>query len=139
LKTLRPFDIFISYASEDALVATALREELAKHGLRVWMDVSKILVGDDFKSEIDLGLDSTTFAIALLGRSYFFKKWTKYELARLSDNMDRILPIIHRITMADVSRLWPEGAGLRALDTSEGLDRVCQEIAYKVRKATTET
>lgn len=131
------WDFFISHASEDkANIVRPLAERLQNHGLRVWFDEQQILIGDSLRRRIDEGLSRSRFGIVILSPSFFAKDWPQKELDALASreigNEKVILPIWHELTEADVAYFSPLLADRKAVSTSEGLDRVVDEILRKM-------
>jgi TIR domain len=60
-----PWDIFISYASEDREeVARPLANELQKAELKVWFDQFELGLGDSLRHKIDVGLAQSNYPMA---------------------------------------------------------------------------
>ncbi|HET6280303.1 MAG TPA: toll/interleukin-1 receptor domain-containing protein [Polyangia bacterium] len=62
-------DVFISFAHEDATLAAALQEQLARHGLRVWLYTSKNRLGEDHERKIGDALRSSQYFVVLVSRA----------------------------------------------------------------------
>lgn len=115
------YDVFISYASEDADFVESLVEELHKLDVKVWQDKLSIGWGNSIRQSIDRGLLKSRFAIAVLSKNYMEKYWTNYEvdgILNLETNAHKvILPIWHNVTVDDVKAFSPYLAGRKALET----------------------
>ena len=115
------YDVFISYASEDADFVESLVEELHKLDVKVWQDKLSIGWGNSIRQSIDRGLLKSRFAIAVLSKNYMEKYWTNYEvdgILNLETNTHKvILPIWHNVTLDDVKAFSPSLAGREALET----------------------
>lgn len=115
------YDVFISYASEDADFVESLVEELHKLDVKVWQDKLSIGWGNSIRQSIDRGLLKSRFAIAVLSKNYMEKYWTNYEvdgILNLETNTHKvILPIWHNVTLDDVKAFSPSLAGRKALET----------------------
>lgn len=115
------YDVFISYASEDADFVESLVEELHKLDVKVWQDKLSIGRGNSIRQSIDRGLLKSRFAIAVLSKNYMEKYWTNYEvdgILNLETNTHKvILPIWHNVTLDDVKAFSPSLAGRKALET----------------------
>lgn len=126
------YDVFISHASEDKYsVAKPIAEHLARNGLKVWFDDQQLLIGNRLLEKITSALQQSRYGVVVLSQDFFLKKWPRYELSQLS--MDRILPICHKISYADLAKHAPELSELRILSTSDGLNRICNEIIQVVQ------
>ncbi|MBA3314684.1 MAG: TIR domain-containing protein [Planctomycetaceae bacterium] len=135
-------DVFISHASEDKdVIARPLAEELIRLGLTVWFDEYEISIGDSLRQKIDDGLSQSAFGVVVLSHSFFAKRWTRRELDGLTaqedaTNRNRILPVWHEITHAEVSKHSPTLAGVRAARTSDQtVQQIAHEIAEVIRNA----
>jgi len=126
------YDVFISHASEDKhSVAKPIAEHLTRNGLKVWFDDQQLLIGDRLLEKITSALQTSNYGVVVLSQNFFLKKWPRYELSQLS--MNRILPIRHRISHAELVEHAPGLSELRILSTSDGLNRICNEIIQVVQ------
>ena len=72
--------IFISYATEQAVLCDWLARRLAAQGYAIWYDRLKLLGGENWPTEIEEAISSRTFRmLALLSREYFTKPNPKGE------------------------------------------------------------
>ena len=106
------WDVFISHASEDKVIALTLKEWLeCFYGLRVWLDQSELRIGDSLRRSIDYGLAQSRFGIVILSPAFFSKHWPKEELAGLAvkevDGIRVILPIWYEVTLSQVREQSP--------------------------------
>ena len=115
------YDVFISYASEDADFVDSLEKELHDFGIKVWRDKLSISWGDSIRKSIDRGLLKSKFAIVVLSKSYMNKYWTGYEFDGIlnleTTTRKVILPIWHNVTVDDVKAFSPSLAGRKAFET----------------------
>ena len=115
------YDVFISYASEDAGFVDSLVEELHKLDVKVWQDKLSIGWGNSIRKSIDSGLLKSRFAIAVISKIYLEKYWTNYEvdgILNLETTTRKVfLPIWHNVTVDDVKAFSPSLAGRKALET----------------------
>jgi len=127
------WDVFISHASEDKeSFAHPLAVALRERGLRVWYDIFTLRLGDSLRASIDRGLAQSTFGVVVLSHHFFAKDWPQRELNGLVaievGGRKAILPVWHGVTRDDVARYSPTLADKKAVSTSEGLDRIVEEI-----------
>ena len=129
--------IFISYAREDYEVAEKLYNDLDKVGLNPWLDRKKLLVGQNWKIEIDKAIRKSSFFCALLSSNSVTKiGHVQKELKKALDILDNypgseifLLPIrlddcsprdekLHDIHWADLFPSYDQGLKeiLRVLD-----------------------
>jgi hypothetical protein len=131
------WDVFISHASEDKeSVAIPLCELLQRAGLRVWLDVSEIKLGDSIRARIDEGLSRSRFGVVVLSPTFLAKKWTSNELGALfaleDEGQRRLLPVRHNLTFDGLRAKSPLLADRAAADTSDGLDSVATRVVDTV-------
>lgn len=126
--------IFASYSQTNSEIVHAICAELQSHGLRIWIDQSEILPGDDFLERLNSGLQESKLFIAFVGAAYFQNgRYTSAEFgaafhkARSADTWRiitvRLLPDIE---------LPPLIAGRLFIDyttPSETADRIVQCVA----------
>jgi hypothetical protein len=133
------YDLFICHASEDKEsfvrpLANALRD---KH-VEVWFDEFSLELGDNIRRSIDKGLLQSRFGVYVLSQAFFIKKWPQYELDGLVEiemiSRDKVLlPIWHGVKHNEVFRFSPALANRKAISSSEGLDKVVEEILRVVK------
>lgn len=93
--------IFISHSSEDKNFARKLVSILENNKIEVWIDETKIGVGDSLFDKISDGLMQTDYFILILTPNSVSSEWVKRELkAILMDEIDekkvRVLPILYK-------------------------------------------
>lgn len=132
-REVRSWDLFICHASEDKeSFARPLAESLRGKGLRVWYDEFTLTIGDSLSESIDRGLAGSRFGVVVLSAYFFSKNWPRKELDGLTakeiSSEKTILPVWHGVNRDDVLRYSPMLADKLAVSTSEGLDKVVDEI-----------
>ncbi|MGY2148851.1 tetratricopeptide repeat protein [Nocardia gipuzkoensis] len=94
-KRIRPrqWDIFFSYAREDAEIANELVVCLEGHGFSVWSDAK--LGPSDRLSIIDMALETSGVAIILFSTPYFSSRWLRREVGHAFEEFssNRFYPI----------------------------------------------
>ena len=128
------WDVFISHASEDKeVIVTPLTRHLRSLGVSVWLDHDALKIGDSLRQAIDHGLSSSRFAVVILSKAFFAKKWSQRELDALvaleDDGYKRILPIWFDMTADEITNQSPLLAGRLALSASMGIRPIAKEIA----------
>jgi len=127
------WDIFISHASEDKdAVAKPLAELLERAGLRVWLDVGELRLGDSLSQSIDQGLANSRYGVVILSAGFFAKQWPQRELAALVQKeiagQKVILPVWHGVDHEFVMRFSPTLADKLAVATTNGVKPVAAKI-----------
>jgi hypothetical protein len=135
------WDVFISHAGEDkATVARPLADHLQALGLKVWLDVFELRIGDSLRRKIDHGLARSRFGVIVLSKPFFAKGWPQYELdgliSRHVSGEQNLLPIWHNITKDEVLAQSPSLADKIARSTAQyTIEEIAQEIGEVVRPA----
>lgn len=125
---------FICHASEDkATVARPIANLLRSKGFDVWYDEYSLTVGDSLRETIDEGLRRADFAIVILSRHFFRKRWPAAELSycfhrQLSEGRKIILPVWHDVSQSEVAANVPLLADLKAARTDSGPEGTVAEI-----------
>jgi hypothetical protein len=133
------YDAFICHASEDKEVfVRPLADALANIHLSIWYDEFSLSVGDSLRQTIDEGLAKSRFGIVVLSPSFFRKGWAQRELdglvaRQIAENRRIVLPIWHDITQAEILKVSPPLADVVAVNSSRGIEYVCNELAKKIR------
>ena len=74
-----PYDVFISYASEDIAFAQELNDRLVKEGFKVWFDKVRLTPGFDWYKEIEQGCENSRVLLPVMTPRWKISEWTKYE------------------------------------------------------------
>jgi TIR domain len=133
------YDLFVSHASEDKHgFVRHLVGALEQRGLRVWFDEAELQVGDNLVESIDHGLRRSRFAVVVLSRAFFAKRWPRAELDALANREissgDRVLlPIWLNLGEVDVREYSPLLAGKLALRSDEGVEAIADQLGRRVR------
>jgi hypothetical protein len=132
-------DVFICHASEDKDgLVRPLAEALRARNLAVWYDEFSLSVGDSLREAIDRGLNESRFGVVVVSPAFFAKSWTKRELSGLVaremiDGGKVILPIWHQVGPHEVLQFSPPLADLIALNSGEGVARLCEDLVRRIR------
>ena len=130
-------DLFISHASEDKDWVGPLAVALRAEGLDVWYDEYEFQIGDNVRNKIDQGLLQSRYGLVVFSPTFFEKFWPQYELdglfARQSAGEPVILPIWHRLTMAEISQRSLSLTNIYALNSSvDSVEVIAHKVAAKV-------
>ena len=117
----RSYDVFISYNSKDAKVASDLARRLTRAGLKVWLDAWTIRGGDNFAEKIEAGLEKSRSVAVLVGPGGY-GPWQRREIGRaVEDRHLRVIPVL--LPQARPGSRTPLAlAGLARIDLTSGLD-----------------
>ena len=135
------WDVFISHASEDKEdFVRPLAHALQAQGLKVWFDETALTVGDSLQRSIDRGLAHSRFGIVIISPSFLSKEWPQKELdglvAREIEGVKVILPVWHRIDVAEVRRHSPMLAGRLATQSKSGVAQVVADLLQAIHAST---
>ncbi len=135
------WDVFVSHASEDKeFFARPLAQALQARGLSVWFDDFSLAVGDSLRRSIDHGLSRSRFGVVVISLHFLNKEWPQKELdglvAREVDGAKVILPVRHNITADQVRAYSPILADRLAALSSSGLEKVADDLALVITRAT---
>lgn len=133
------FDVFICHASEDKNdFVRPFAELLKQQHIDVWYDEFSLSIGDSLTQKIDEGLSKSRFGIVVLSPNFFKKPWAKRELNGLTiremiEKRNLILPIWHKVTVAEVADFSPPLADKIASSSTEGINTLVREISRKIK------
>lgn len=96
----KPFDIFLSYKSEEIEWVKQLKEDLRRRGVKVWLDQDEIRWGDHFAEALEKALElSKTMGLVVTPES-INSNWVKEEyyraLSLVNEDQLRLIPILLR-------------------------------------------
>lgn len=134
------YDVFISHASEDKKdFVQPLVEALQDAGIRVWYDALELQWGQSLRGQIDNGIKRSKYAILVLSKNFFSKKWPQRELDGILAKEDITgatpLPIWYNISHAEVYEFSPTLAGLYSLSNDRySIDDICRSFKLILEK-----
>lgn len=134
------YDVFISHASEDKeSFVNPLVEALQDAGIRVWYDALEMEWGKSLREQIDNGIKRSKYAIVVLSKNFFAKKWTNRELDGIlaKEGVTGVapLPIWYELTYEDVYNFSPTLSGLYSLSTDQhSITDICQSFKLVLEK-----
>ena len=138
------WDVFVSHAGEDKEeFVRPLARALRARGLSVWFDELTLTVGDSLRRSIDRGLAHSRFGVVVISPHFLDKEWPQRELdglaAREVDGTKVILPVWHNIAAKQLRARSPMLADRIATLSSNGIDRVVDDLARAITAGTTTT
>lgn len=143
LDARKEYDVYISYASEDAAaIAQPLAERLKERGHRVFYDKFELVAGDHLIERIDHGLRQSRRAVVILSRAFFAKEWPRRELdslttLELASGENLIIPIWHGVTAGEVARFSASLGDRLAITSAVGIDAVVAGIERALERRPT--
>ena len=123
----KPWDVFISHASEDkASLVRPLAEALKEYGVKVWYDSFNLRPGLSLGRSIDTGIAGAEFGIVVLSPHFIAKEWPRYEFdalcERRTEKGEPMITLWHALGPEDRPG-WTQG-----LDPEKSLDTAAQPI-----------
>lgn len=137
----KPWDFFISYASEDrGAAATPLANELMGRGFSTWLDYRALVEGEKLEKQIGQGLTQCHAGIVIVSPHFVRKDWPVRELDTLLgvetlDGRLRVVPVLYNLTASQLRDVAPTLCQRATIDFSVGLGVVCDEILELIMKA----
>lgn len=130
---IKPYHLFISYASEDEAYASELAKDLRYLGINTWFAPLSLTIGDKLLDSINAGLMASEYGLLLLSPQYIAKNWTSYELdVLLRQHIEankKLLPLWHGVEKAQIDQWNPGLSGIIALKSTEDHYSVAGKIA----------
>jgi len=92
------FDVFLSYNKADLAAVERLASQLAKSGLKVWLDRWNLVPGDPWQDEIEEALDRSRTVAVFVGPAGI-GGWHNEEMrsaleTRVVDRNRRVIPVL---------------------------------------------
>jgi len=94
-----PYDVFISYASEDIALAQELNDHLITEGFKVWFDKARLSPGFDWYKEIEQGCENSRVLLPVMTPRWKNSEWTKFE----TYGAEAVFPILFEGLWSDVA------------------------------------
>lgn len=132
-------DVFISHASEDKeAIARPLAAQLRQDGFTVWFDEYELVLGDSLRAKIGAGVSHSQVGVVILSRSFFAKRWSRWELSgltarQIAGEQNVILPVWHDLEVDDVRSYSAPLADLVAVRSENGVRAVADAVGRVVR------
>ena len=126
--------VFISYARGDTDFAQLAHHKLAADGVRVWADQHNLQAGDNWKYEIDKGIDDCTAVIVVLSAQSCASAYVTYEWASAMGKRKPIIPVL--ISDCEVH---PKLADIHHLDFRVGSDRPWARLVQRIALISSDT
>lgn len=121
--------VFISHDHNDADFAELLKLKLEKHGLEGWIDSERLKIGQDWREEIDAGIESSLAVIAIMTPDARKSEYVTYEWAFAWGKDKKIFPIMLKQT-----QLHPRLESLQYLDFTNRSSRPWDELINSIRE-----
>jgi len=86
--------VFISYSTNDKLLATQIREKLIANGVNVWIDIANIMVGESWRKATSQAIENADAFILIYSTSSIGSVYVQKELSLARINQINIIPIV---------------------------------------------
>jgi len=72
--------IFVSYSSEDSIIAGALKRNLERYGISVFLAHEDIKPGRDWADDLEKTLEGCTAILPIISRNFIKSEWASQEI-----------------------------------------------------------
>ena len=103
--------VFVSYSSEDSVFAELVKMKLNEAKMDVWLDQDKLDAGEEWRNEIDLGINESQAIILILSPKSCKSEYVTYEWAYALGRKKNIIPLMYKKT-----KIHPRLSGMQYLD-----------------------
>lgn len=110
--------IFISHSHADADFAELLKLKLEKRGVEAWIDNERLKIGQDWREEIDSGIENAMAVIAIMTPEARKSEYVTYEWAFAWGKGKKIFPLMLKQT-----QLHPRLESLQYMDFTNRASR----------------
>ncbi len=115
--------VFISHNNDDSDFAELMALHIEKHGIKTWVDKSKLKVGQHWREEIDEGIKSCDAIIVIMSPEARMSEYVTYEWSFAWGKGIKVFPIMLKQTS-----LHPRLESLQYLDFTNKLTRPWNEL-----------
>ena len=121
--------VFISHDHDDADFAELLKLKLEKHSINSWIDSERLKIGQDWRQEIDDGIQNSIAVIAIMTPEARKSEYVTYEWAFAWGKSIKVFPIMLKQT-----QLHPRLESLQYLDFTNRSARPWDELIDSIKK-----
>jgi len=121
--------VFISHDHDDADFAELLKLKLEKEDVNSWIDTERLKIGQDWREEIDQGIEDSSAVIAIMTPEARKSEYVTYEWAFAWGKGKKIFPIMLKQT-----QLHPRLESLQYLNFTNHVTRPWEELIDSIKK-----
>lgn len=121
--------IFISHDHDDADFAELLKLTLEKHNLIGWIDSERLKIGQDWREEIDEGINNSIATIVIMTPEARKSEYVTYEWAFAWGKQKKIFPLMLKQT-----QLHPRLESLQYLDFTNRVARPWDKLIESLKE-----
>lgn len=119
--------IFISHNQDDSDFAELMSLHLEKHGIKTWLDKSKLKIGQEWRTEIDEGIKNCSAVIVIMSPEARKSEYVTYEWSFAWGKGKKVFPVMLKQTS-----LHPRLESLQYLDFTNKLTRPWSELINSI-------
>lgn len=139
----KKFNVFINYASEDKDFAIIVYEKLVSEGFSVWMDIERLLPGDDWKYEIKKAIrNCNAFMCLMSSRSVNKRGFVQKEIKEALDVLDQIPPGQNFLIPVRIDDCYPSHPDIPEKqwvdlfpDINKGIDKIIFSLSNAAKRS----
>lgn len=128
-KAQRSDIVFISHDHDDADFAELLKLKLEKEGIESWLDTERLKIGQDWREEIDQGIEDSAAVIAIMTPEARKSEYVTYEWAFAWGKGKKIFPLMLKQT-----QLHPRLESLQYLNFTNNPTRPWDELIAAIKE-----
>jgi hypothetical protein len=121
--------VFISHSHNDADFAELLKLHLEKNGIKCWMDNERLKIGQDWREEIDSGIEKSKAIIVIMSPDARKSEYVTYEWAFAWGKGIKIFPI-----MLNQTSLHPRLESLQYMDFTNRVTRPYDKLVDSIKE-----
>lgn len=106
--------VFLSYSSDDSVFAELVKMKLNAAKVEVWLDQDKLDAGEEWRNEIDLGINDAKAFVLILTPKSCKSEYVTYEWAYALGRKKNIIPLMYK-----KSKIHPRLSGMQYLDFTD--------------------
>lgn len=121
--------VFISHDHDDADFAENIKFRLEKENIECWIDSERLKIGQDWREEIDTGIENSLAIIAVMTPESRKSEYVTYEWAYAWGKEKKIFPLMLKKTA-----LHPRLESLQFLDFTNRVTRPWDDLIDSIKK-----
>jgi hypothetical protein len=111
MQPIQYHSVFISYSSQDHLLAHRLHADLQAHGVRCWFAPEDLKIGDRFHSRIDEAIHLQDKLLLMLSEHAIWSNWVEIEVRAALEKEQRqhrdvLFPVRLDSSVMETSQAW---------------------------------
>jgi CheY-like chemotaxis protein len=128
--------VFISYASQDAIFADLAKMKLLAANIQVWLDQGAVRAGAEWRKAIDEGISTSHVVLVVITPSSCKSAYVTYEWAFALGSGVKVIPVLRK---GNVDDLHPRLAVLQYLDFRDPKALPWMSLFKEIEESTTDS